>query len=247
MVPNRSIVVSLFALLIIAAYPGGQTEALQAHRVTAPTNLSSTTCPTVFLDDFNDGNAAGWIPISGAWAVLPATPSIPYGQTSDKGGSWNIFTTFYTGEQFTNFTIEVEIASTSSLLPGAYNVGVALRGDGSKNYYRVIFHPELTGGAFRVQRIVNGVIQDIVSNTTFSTPPASNALKVAVHGNTFRAYVNGQFVRSWNDNTFSTGYIGLTTENGSANFDNVRVTIPCSTFLPVIVEPGSTPEAAPQN
>jgi hypothetical protein len=136
-----------------------------------------------FFDDFNDGNADGWNPVTGTWAVLTDIPSIPYAQTSDPGGSHNPFVTFYTGTQFTDFEIEVDITSTSSIAPGSFNVGVALRGDGSSNYYRVILHPNYSGGALRVEKVVDGTRMTIVLNTGFDTPPTSNTLKVVAQGN----------------------------------------------------------------
>ncbi len=214
---------------VLAQAPGA------THRSPAQ-NLSPMSEGTPFVDDFNDGIADGWKPISGTWTVLTDVLGIPYAQVSDIGGFGNRFTSFYTGTQFADFTLEVEISSTSQLDPGAFNVGVALRGDGSDNYYRVIFHPNLPDGQLRVEKIVNGIKMDLMPNQSYAASPGPKTLTVTAKGNAFSVQISSEFSTTWHDDAYSAGCIGLTTENGGANFDNVKVTpiITYRVYLPLL-------------
>jgi hypothetical protein len=50
---------------------GNQREAIEPSQLSGSADL-------LFFDDFGDGNADGWIPVSGTWSVLTGDPSIPY-------------------------------------------------------------------------------------------------------------------------------------------------------------------------
>ena len=213
---NCSVLLLLFVLFIGVS----QSSAMNQSALPAGTVL--------FFDDFSDGVSDGWTPRAGSWEVTSSEPSIPYSQILDPGGNHNRFATFYTEQEFTDFELEVDITSTSSVQPGYFNVGVAFRADNAGNYYRAVYHPtQDRGSRLWVAKIVNDQVWPhiIFDEGDYVSGPVST-FRVVARGNIFEAYIDDRFIASWVDHSYPSGFIGLTAENGSAQFDNVTIRTP---------------------
>lgn len=172
-----------------------------------------------FSEHFSWG-ADGWTPVSGSWSINDGQ----YCQTVDADESGEAVSIFE-GMEFDDFVFEVDIQSDTINDPGLYNIGVVFRYEDFNNYYYALFHPGYSGGAFRAEKMVDGVATRIVDNTSFETVSiySTSNFKIEANGTSFNAYLNDNLITSWEDSSFNAGKIGLRTWDASACFDTVIV------------------------
>ncbi len=167
---------------------------------------------TLLQDDFNDGNATGWVAGSGTWNVVQgeyrATGS---GATRLNGSTaWTdySFSAMLRGDSTTN-------------RPGIY-----LRHADDNNFVR-LFWP--TTSTLRLQQRVGGTFTTLRDYSYAFTPDTWYHFEVQVTGNTVYIWVNGRLltpVTSFSP-TLSAGRIGLYnsgTSTAVSRFDDILVT-----------------------
>jgi hypothetical protein len=87
----------------------------------------------------------------------------------------------------------------------------------------------LSATQVQLVKVVNGASSPLLSPVAVTPHPSSNSLELEVNGSTLTAYLNGQFLFTFTDNTnpFTLGSVGLTTNNGAgAAFSSFSVVGP---------------------
>ncbi|MBB5868112.1 pectin methylesterase-like acyl-CoA thioesterase [Allocatelliglobosispora scoriae] len=188
--------------------------AAAALAMVAALSPSSATAATLFADDFEDGNSAGWTTSAGTWSVVADGTSAlrQSGTSSDtraRAGS----------SSWTNYTV------TARVKPVAFNgsnrfVALLARAQSDTSYYYVTLR---STNVFELKKLVSG------SSTTLATTSVSVAagtwytVSLTVSGSSIRGSVNGTTTLSATDSQFSSGGIGVATYYASASFDDVTV------------------------
>jgi hypothetical protein len=176
----------------------------------------------LYSDDFSDVNSG--------WATKSSTPETV--STGYEDGKYQI-TVFpketvsksWLTRTFSNFVMEVE--ATYEAGPDNNSYGVILRLSDNE-YYEF----KISGtGYYGFDKLQDGQWTYLIpwtQSTAINTGKATNLIKVACEGDKFTFYVNDIKLGDCNDNSFSSGYIGLaaeTLEAGGAkvSFDNLKV------------------------
>jgi hypothetical protein len=175
-----------------------------------------------------------------------AGASNPSGWTTGGNGSWapaagytraNLANTQVAQATFgsvswKDYTVEAKarLAGDMPSERAAFNPGLLVRGHGSSahnNAYRF----RVTGNNdARVYKVVNGSAGSIVKQATLPflvQPQTWYTLKVEAIGNTFKFYVNGQFVLDYTDEAmgdYGSGKPGLIAGNVNTDFADIKVT-----------------------
>jgi hypothetical protein len=125
---------------------------------------------------------------------------------------------------FGNFTLQVQM----TILKGDYG-GIFFRTDSTgSNFYIFTVYPD---GTYFFQVYKNNNLLKTISNAHSSAfkigPNQPNLITVIARGNSFSFYINGQFVTSANDSTFSSGQMGVLagddTHAAEVAFSNLKV------------------------
>ncbi len=177
---------------------------------------------TLFADDFNDGNANGWVVAqdeSGApvWQVINGAYR-EAGAIRNYAQSFHIGTYAYysNGLDFTNYEVTVR------LTPITFNsVGVMFRYKDSRNYYR--FSINASQGFSRLEKKVNGVFKTLAFNGIGPKINVDHLVTVDARGPSIFVYLDGEPLFGAHDSGLTSGTVALFTQ-GDATFDNVSVT-----------------------
>lgn len=173
--------------------------------------------PLVFEDDFNDGNADGWLLPSGSWSVS----SNQYRQTDTS--SWQLRTN--APGRFGNAEYGVDLRIVSAPDPGFW-AGIMINrahishGQSDSGY---LIGLRRNGNLFiwnHVHTLIHEV-EGVVADTS-----VYNRLHVVADGATLTLYVNDAQVYTWTDpdtRYAGGGFFCLMTGRASAVFDNVAV------------------------
>jgi hypothetical protein len=181
-----------------------------------------------FCDDFEDGNANGWVPNGGTWSVL-RDDSFVY-----QGGSGN-FQSSTGSTSWTDVTLEARmkvIAFGGS--SASYRAGLLVRYNGASSAYLLAI--DATGNLVLLRGSssisgASGSCSAIAAGVTIGT---WHTLRLTVSGPSgnvsLKSYLDGVIQHDCltTVSTSANGEIALTTvgSNTRASFDNVRVTIP---------------------
>jgi hypothetical protein len=181
-----------------------------------------------FCDDFEDGNASGWLPSGGTWTVT-TDGSFVY-----QGGNGS----FQSTAGSTAWTDVSLVAKMKVIAFGgssaSYRAGLVARYNGSANYYVVAL--DATGNLvlLRGMSAISGATGTCGAQAVGATVGAWHTLRLDVTGPagnvTLKTYFDGALEQSCvtTSTTSASGEIALVT-NGSgttASFDDVRVTVP---------------------
>jgi pectate lyase len=185
---------------------------------------SGAQAATIFSDDFEDGNSAGWTASGGSWSVV-TDGDRAYRQTGTSSDA-----RARAGDPaWRDYTVSADVR------PNAFNgtnrfVAVLARAQSNTSYYYVALRSNNT---VELKKLVGG------SSTTLAAAPLTVAVgtqyrvSLEVRGTALTASVNGTRMVSASDSQFAAGQIGVATFNASADFDNVTV----------VDTPSSTPTA----
>jgi hypothetical protein len=168
-----------------------------------------------FSDDFQDGDATGWTELGGTWSV---TAGKAYEQSSTTAAN----PTSYTGNSsWADYAVEAKVTPLSLGTSG--QVGLSARfTDNANRYY---FDYAQTDGKLKIIVKSGGNSTLLASKAYTVNPNTQYTFKADLHGSTLDFYVNGVKELTTTDSTFTSGYIGLSTANASADFDDVNVTL----------------------
>jgi len=173
--------------------------------------------PDGFMDDFEDGNADGWEPISGEWDVKLVNDNHEYqyrsvGLTNAAGRLSTI------GEDFwTDYAVEARVRYREKR-DGA---GIAGRIQDENNFYLFIIEKSGNHQLVKVvdqKRIPLGIVSRPIDPIEFSIG------RLEFEGPILRAFLNGELLMEVHDDEFGNGRIGLWALHGApVSFDDVHV------------------------
>lgn len=203
-----------------------------APAVTPPAAVPGVPGALLLLDDFEDGDASGWIAdaddgddLVGNWAVVETEEGRALAQLDDSfdDDSWAVG-----GDvTWTDASLEVRCRFTSVSNVEDAVVMLALRFQSRENYYYVEFRGD---GSVKVRKRVDGSEPEL-SSEELERPAVVGqwmTLGFAVRGTSLEARIDGVVVGSAVvDTDLASGGIGLGVKEGAAvEFDDVRVTVP---------------------
>ncbi|KAA3610959.1 MAG: VWA domain-containing protein [Calditrichaeota bacterium] len=177
-------------------------------------------CNGDFSDDFEDGNADGWQPVTPAyWEVSYVDGSNVYNlHTASSGDEWSLLS----AKKWGDFAIEFDARSTAAINKN-YTLlfAVPTLADGNDNGYYLKFGVN----SVELYRLVNGsgtpiksVGQDYVNDNYY------HHLRVERDGAIIRVRADGNLLFEHTDNTWQSGYIGLNVFKSTSRFDNICIT-----------------------
>ncbi|CAM4492200.1 endoglucanase [Paenibacillus endophyticus] len=171
----------------------------------------------LFSDDFNDGNADGWSPVSGTWAVQ----SEQYNGQAAGGNSHSVTGSVY----WTDYTLEAKVSVTNNS-GGNKDAGLVFRYTDESNYYVLYLkNNDKSGRKMELVKIVGGVKTSLGFANPSIAADTLYAYKVVVDGSSITAYKDGIAEISVTDSSFSSGKIGTRVyAHTKAVFDDVIVT-----------------------
>jgi pectate lyase len=194
---------------------------------------------TLFSDDFQDGNSAGWTTSGGSWSVV-TDGSLVFRQSGTgadalaRAGS----------SSWTDYTAT---ANVKPLAFGASNRFVALlaRAQSNTSYYFLALQADST---LVLGRRVSGTLTTLASTPFTVSTGTTYALSLTVQGSSLTGSVSGGPSLSATDSQFATGQVGFATRFASGWIDNVLVANNGPTPTPSATPtrtPTPTPTATP--
>ena len=189
----------------------------------AGTQGGAAGAPGVLLfDDFEDGDSVGWTEsTTGDWSIV-TDGSLVYRQ----GTTSNTFRVAYAGDAtWTDQVVEAKVkvlgfveGSTSNL------VGVYARFKDINNHYSVALRYD---GKIAIRRRLNGSNNSITGGATAGiVTDRWISVKFEAIGSTLNAYIDGALRASVVDCSIPAGGVAVGTTNSTAEFDDIRVTLP---------------------
>ena len=176
--------------------------------------VTAAQAATLFDDNFDDGNAAGWTTSGGSWSVV--TDGSPAYRQSSTGADAKA-QAGSTGWVDYTVTAQVKPVSFGSATRAA---GIAARAQNMTNYYSLVL---VGAGRVELRRTASGGTTVLASAATTVTPGVAYQLALVAAGSALRGSVNGTPLVSATDATFPAGRIGLIASFTHALFDNVQV------------------------
>lgn len=199
--------------------------------VIAPDGGPEPPCETItFTDDFNDGNANGWTPLtSSRWQVRNDAGSLRYYlNTSDYNspdekrlGELSIINSQTWGD----FTFECDAKSEDAGIGNSgADLSIVFGYQDFDSYYYVNYNRE--SGFTEMHRIHDSGPR--VTLATYNAPTFDDGnyhkLRIEREGSVIRAYFDGILILSGNDSFFGEGRIGVGSFNDAGYFDNIVIT-----------------------
>ncbi|WP_059053190.1 family 16 glycoside hydrolase [Paenibacillus senegalimassiliensis] len=167
---------------------------------------------TLFSDNFEDGNTAGWTAHSGSWIVVTDSSMA----LAQKASATSLITA---GEAWTDYSYE---AKAKVPIANA-NAGITFRVQDTNHYY--MFRINSTAKTLELYKAVDGILTSVSSTPFTATTNQWYTLKAVVQGNNIKAYVDGALKIEWTNpiNELTNGKIGLRTTSVNALFDDIVV------------------------
>ncbi len=178
-----------------------------------------------FYEDFEDGVADNWIPITGSWSV--------------SGGNYNVSSdpvylsnTSYYNQDFMDYQFETTLRKS---VGESCNIGIwfngipQITGYGSWLYgYKLVY---CSDGDWNLVRFDNGAstfLQDWISSSDLNIGiGAWNTISIYSVNGYIEIYFNGNYQNTYFDDTYLSGKVGVqmydNINTGSAAFDNVSL------------------------
>ena len=182
-----------------------------------PSCQAQPTSTLLWSDDFEDGDAEGWLfydEVEG-----PSNWYVEYGylnQSSNIGADQRGTFAVAGLSSWEDYTLSVDLAVTDDDY-----IGVIFRYQNPQNYYRVVLSSQ--AGRIRLDKIENDTIVNM-DNITMMWPLCSFNMSVDVRGEAIKVYLNQQEYFDVSDTSFSSGRIGVMAINSMGCFyDKVEV------------------------
>ncbi|WP_026840924.1 PKD domain-containing protein [Citrifermentans bremense] len=166
---------------------------------------------STLLDDFEDGNANGWIPAAGTWTVNGGA----YEQTN---ASLSRADTLTGDKKTADYTVETDFRFVSG---SGQEALLIFRAQDTDNHYEFIFRGRGLNDLL-LYRYVNGGSTQLAQAYLPFTPQLNTTyrLKVEAYKNSIKCYVDGVLYIDATDSTYLNGKVGLTTYLTDVKFDN---------------------------
>jgi len=191
---------------------GGLLIAMVAMLLTA-TGGGTAWAATLFTDNFEDGNAAGWITTGGTWIVTQESSKVLH-QSSLAANALA-----RAGQPgWRDYTVTADVKPTSfNGFPGF--VGVVARAQSTTTYYALVLRPNNTA---ELTRTVGGTASTLAVMRVAVSAGTTYTLALRTAGQSLTGWVNGVAVTA-SDGFIFAGQAGLVTTWTTASFDNVIV------------------------
>jgi hypothetical protein len=161
----------------------------------------------LFEDDFEDGNANGWVPAAGAWKIV---------DNQYVCSTCTDARTIFMGEQWSDYTISASIRPLS----GERGFSLLGRLQDANHYYA----GGVYGGHAKIWRRDGGA-PIVLGEAPYSTTNGTwYEVALELQGAYINLFINDVLIVSVEDTTYLEGRIGLGgTANSQVYFDNVKV------------------------
>ncbi len=171
--------------------------------------------PPLLQDDFQDGNAQGWMSLGGNFGVASAGTSLVYRQSNTAGNAVALLPNANYGDQ----SIQADI------IPRAFDgadrwFGLVTRYVDSANYYYVTAR---SGGGIQLKKMRSGSFTTLGSAPLAVTLNRTQRLRLEAVGDHVRVLVNERPVIIVRDDDISGGQPGVMMYRTRADYDNVLV------------------------
>jgi len=188
------------------------------------TNPACGSGTELFSDNFNNGNANGWVVVNDGidtpnWQVVNGE----YRQQALVGtltesyhkGTFSYLTNWFS---LTDYQVNVQIGYD----PEGFgrDVGIMFRYQNSENYYRISINSQY--GYTRLEKKVNGVYTALATNARGYLKNQQLNIVVKIISNKIFVYIDGDSLFAATDNDLTSGTVALYCESFS-NFDNVSI------------------------
>lgn len=170
--------------------------------------------PTLYADDFTDGNVNNWSVTSGTWAAVADAGNNAYEQSSTSGEAISVSA----GTTHADGLISARVKITGGTGSGA---GIIFRYRGTNNHY--LAYLQKSDNTLRLYRRVNATTYTSIASAALTL--ATNTwyqLDVEMKGNVLKASVGNVTVTATDDN-FVYGRAGVRTNGISARFDDLVI------------------------
>ncbi|GAA3788461.1 hypothetical protein GCM10022226_03880 [Sphaerisporangium flaviroseum] len=176
--------------------------------------MPSASAATLFGDDFQDGDAAGWSRSGGSWSVV-ADGSQALRQSGTSADARAV-----AGAGWSDQAVQARVKPIVFNGSGR-NVAILARAQSTSSYY---FLGLSNSGSVVLGKRTGGGLVTLASAPTTVTTGTWYTLRLEAFGTTLRGFVNNVQVVSATDTTYASGRAGLAGYYASASFDDVLVT-----------------------
>ena len=199
-----------------ASAPGPHTLTAVARDVANNSDSSSVTVFGSLLDDFEDGNATGWVPDGGTWSVVTSGSQV-YRQ-SDNTAPAN--RSALSASNWDDQVVQADVRANSYDGSNRF-FGVVARYADDDNYYYFILRSNNT---VELKKLVAGMPTNLDSDSFTVSTGTWYTLRLEVEGTSLKAYINDDLKLEATDATLASGKAGLLTFFTAADFDTVVAT-----------------------
>lgn len=163
--------------------------------------------PLAVLEDFNDGNADGWRPLSygstAATVINGEYVRTSYGSSMYGSTSWR------------NYTAEVKLRFPNGM---GNDGGLVILAKDSANWV----HTSINGGLIRFAVPGAGVVRQ--ANVALNNDPNFwHTLKAEVRGRSVKWYLNGQFLFDYDNLPWENGAVGTIQDGVLVHYDDLKI------------------------
>jgi hypothetical protein len=153
---------------------------------------------TLFSDNFDDGNATGWIVQYGTWSVVQDSGSYVYYQSSLNEGR-----TSAGSSGWTNFSVEARVKVDN--FNGSNRAYVCGRYKDGNNYYAA----SLMSNTIEIRKKLSGSSSTLVSKSYPIATGTWYTVKLVLNGSNISMYINGTQQLTATDSSIISGALGL--------------------------------------
>ncbi len=175
--------------------------------------MGRASAATLFTDNFEDGNAAGWVTTAGTWIVNQEQTKVL------RQSSLVANALARTGQlSWSNYTVTAQVRPESfNGLPGF--AGVVVRASSTSNYYALVLRADDTAA---LTRTVNGTTTTLAAIRFDVSLGTTYTVSLRTSGQTLVGSVGGQSLQA-TDGFLLQGPAGFTTTWAVAAFDNIVI------------------------
>ncbi|HYP12959.1 MAG TPA: ThuA domain-containing protein [Bryobacteraceae bacterium] len=191
------------------------------HDLTISAGSGGPPVPLPFVDNFEDGNAAGWTSSGGTWQVCQPPNHTREYCNSSTGNSLAL-----AGDSgWKDYSVQ-GYARRETLEGG---VAIVARAQDGTHYYQLELRRDASGdGRWYISKI-NGTVTTELASGPYSFAAQYYLLRLEVVGSVFTASISKDWGRTFqslgtaNDSSYSTGRVGVRSWGTPARFDDIRV------------------------
>jgi hypothetical protein len=164
----------------------------------------------MLAEDFDDGNATGWSPVSGTWAVVPGP------QGGDLNYSCTVPGMSLVGlAKWTDYVISAELESLTG------EAGIVFHAQDASNFYFLSVNKS-TPGWVRIWKYASGTTRSVLDEVQVTVTEPVVLRMARLCDGSFLCYANAVQL-PFSDAAYAGGLAGVRVETGNATFDDFKV------------------------